>query len=67
MCKEARPKLRRPMYLSVRMKPPSFMTGTFLTMLRSPNSLLYCCPEKNTESMHTLQHVKKTGLDCTTP
>lgn len=41
--------MRRWWYLSVSTKPPSFITGTFLTALMSPNSSVYCCPEtKNT-------------------
>lgn len=43
------PKLGPSLYLSVRMKLPSFMTGTLLMMLIFPNSSLYCCPETNTK------------------
>lgn len=43
----------RPSYLSVRMKFPSFMTGTLLTLLSFPNSSLSCWPKRNTQPSQT--------------
>lgn len=61
--KEVKSELSPALYLSVRTKSPSFITGTFLTMVSLPNSSLKCWAKRNTQMTKTCQKKEKLSAD----